>query len=311
MPICFGCVDLDWFARHREVNYLHSGDTLDTWTLRHDLVAAANQLHACANHRGRCSKILPFRRNSKLRQPAKEQRWADPDRLAQALSESVNWRREFHRLGSRGFSYQLDVGMSRYNSLRVPAEHLSSRIDLRLALMPNRELFYPSAVSRYLDSRRWRSNHYNPEGVPSIAFCFGRTIGRTWYVLSMQSDLSCSAPSAVREHFRGWRNILFANIVAQAKGNADRVRICLANDVVRGCFPGTRETAGPSARWSSIYDGTARDWQMRAVTTRVPIDIQLYRRQQPIFANRFHQLTLRRSRSNQVVNREGVAAVPA
>jgi hypothetical protein len=298
MSICFWSVDLNRFAQHHKVNYLHSGDTLDGWMLRHDLATAANQLHARANPRGSSPKTASSRRNSTLRLSLKEQVWADPDRLAQELSESVDWRRQFHQLGCRGFSYRVDAGMPKY------AGSLSSRIDFRLALMPSHELFYPSAISRYFSSRGWHDNHYYQGGMPSIAFCFGRTIGRTWYILIMQSDLSSSAPAAVRDHFRGWRNILFANVVAQAKGNADRIRLCLTNDVVRGCLRGSRENTGSSARWSSIYDGTAQDWQMRVVRARTPINIQLYTGQRSVYAHQFHQLSLRGSRSNSALGSE-------
>ncbi len=301
MPVRFWSVDLTRFRRNSEVNYLHAGEILDGWRLHQDVEIARKQLEARANHfNHRGTEASPSRPISASRRFAKEPGWANPDRLLQSLSESLEWRSQFHQLGCRGFSYSLDLGMAQYDSLRPPAGHLSSRIDFRLALMPSRDLFYPSAVSRYFDSQRWRGNHYYQKGAPSIAFCFGRTIDRTLYILNMQSDLSSSAPSAVREHFRGWRTVLFANIVAQARGKADRIRVCLANDVVRGCFRGTRETTGgPSARWKSIYDGTAEDWQMRTVTTRAPINIQLYKGQRSVYAHRFHQLSLRTPRPSQ------------
>lgn len=308
MPICLGSLDLDRFSQHREVNYLHSGDVLDEWILDQDVVRVRKNLEARANHENHLEtkNTLP-QRCSPVRRSGKERGWRlDEDRLAQSLGESLDWRDQFHRLGCRGFSYQLDIGMSNYDSLRPPTGHLSPRIDFRLALMPSRELFYPFGVWRYFNSRRWRDNHYYHSGVPSIAFCFGRTIGRTWYILNMQSDLSSSAPSAVREHFRGWRTILFANIVAQAKGRAERIRICPANDVVRSCYPGTREkTSGPSARWKSIYDGTAMDWQMRAVTSCADVNIQLYKGRRPVYAQRFYQLSLRET---QMARRDNIGS---
>jgi hypothetical protein len=158
--------------------------------------------------------------------------------------------------------------------------------------MPSRSLFYPAAVLKYFNSTAWYGNHFYYRDLPSIAFCFGRTIGRDWYVITMQSDLSCTAPSAVRDHFRGWRNVLFANVVAMARGRADAVHLCLVGDVARGCFPGTRDESEPPTRWRTIYDGTAADWRMQVVTAPAPVNIQIYNSKPSVYAQRFHQLRL-------------------
>jgi hypothetical protein len=158
--------------------------------------------------------------------------------------------------------------------------------------MPGRHLFYPSKITRYSASADWFGNHYYREDMPSIAFCFGRKIGRIWYVFTMQSDVSSLGPAGVREHFRGWRNVLFANLVAQALGKADAIRLCVASDVNRGCYPGTRAKTEPSDRWRWIYDRTAEEWRMRDVKASRAVNIQLYHEQAAVYSQHFHQLDL-------------------
>lgn len=291
--IRFDRLDIRKFAGHPEINYLHSGDVLQEWFKRQDTGAAALQLSRRAGPFTQ-TRIPGFLQRALLpARSSQEPCWADPRRFEQNLSDSIEWRKQFRKLGCRGFSYKLDLQMADYDCHRPRTGQLHPNINLRAALMPGRHLFYPATVSRYFASTAWYGNHYYREDLPSIAFCFGRKIERIWYVFTMQSDVSSSGPAGVREHFRGWRNILFANVVAQAWGEkADAIRLCLAKDVVRGCFPGTRNDSERSGRLRWIYDRTATDWRMRVVESSQRVNIQLYKNQQPVFARLFHQFDL-------------------
>src|SRR2546423_6565 len=111
------------FASHEVVNYLYPGDTLNEWSPQRDADVTMTQ---------------PARR---------------PEDFEQALSDSVEWRHQFQRLGCRGFSYQLDPRMETYDFQRPRAGRLRHEIDLRLALMPGRHLFYPATVRHYFASQ--------------------------------------------------------------------------------------------------------------------------------------------------------------
>jgi hypothetical protein len=214
--------------------------------------------------------------------------------LRQALQESMEWREYFHALGCRGFSYKLDLTMRGYNSQHWWGCQLTTETNLRVALIPEEKLFYPARVKSFLWRTRWHDNHYFQNELPSIAFSIGKKIDRAWYVFVMQSDVESKGPSYVREHFRGWRKVLFANIVAQARGKVDTLYLCRAKDAARACFPGTMEVEQVPQRWMNIYDLTAAQWGMRLVKVSKPVDMQMYRRRKPILSQHFYELRLTR-----------------
>jgi len=209
------------------------------------------------------------------------------------VQNALEWRQRFHALGCRGFSYALEMKMWGYNSQRSRHHQLSSAVNLRMALMAHPELFYPPRVQRYLRRFQWLANHYHDRNkVPAVAFCFGKRAEKAWYVLVMQSDPASRGPTPVREHFRGWRNVLFANVVAQAVGHVSTLYLARAEDVERACYSGTTEPSRLPERWRTIYDGTALQWGMNAVRVNEPVDIQIYRDRNPVYARDFYELPL-------------------
>jgi hypothetical protein len=273
------------------VNYLHHGQALDLWpdhlpewegpVAKLDLL---RHLHSRLGTRSGMNTLVrgyfPLAKEISLGE------------FRQALCQSMEWRRIFHALGCRGFSYELDAEMKEYNRQYVPSCRLGTRINLRVALMPNIDLFYPPAVKRWFRRASWYFNHYVRNHMPSIAFCLGLKTGDAWFVFVMQSDLASGRPACVREHFRGWRNVLFANVVAQAQGKAGAVYISRALDVERACSPGSKEAGRLPDRWRSIYDGTALQWGMPLVKLSEPVDVQIYGAKKPVYSEYFYELRL-------------------
>jgi hypothetical protein len=192
----------------------------------------------------------------------------------------------------RGFSYALDTEMPGYDRAFSPSSKIQARIDLRVALMPGESLAYPPRVMAWLCQVPFAENHYFRASLPSIAFAFGLKTPKAWYVFVMQSDLASGGPSYVREHFRGWRKILFANIVSLAAGQVERLYLCQAADVERTRVLPCRNAAGFSPLWADVYDKTAREWGMPLVPVAAPVNVQVLRRRTPVYAERFHELRL-------------------
>src|SRR5262249_9381674 len=89
---------------------------------------------------------------------------------------------EFERLGVRGFSYTLYEGIAGF------PYRLRSAVNLRIALVADRTLFFPPAVGVWL--RRSRFNHVFVAGDPAIAFLLGVERNDGWYVCTIQSDIA-------------------------------------------------------------------------------------------------------------------------
>ncbi len=273
------------------VNYLHHGRALDLWNeflARQDSAEGVddrlNSLsHQVSGGRELVKLIDSYRRN---------QGDLSFDALKQAFAGSLDWRERFRMLGCRGFSYSVNLGMRGYNGMRRSACQLSSQVDLRIALMPRLELFYPPRVRRYLRRTPWAASHYFQGKIPAIAFCFGRKLPEAWYVLVLQSDLASKGPTCVREHFRGWRNVLFASVVAQGIGKVRKIYLCRAADVERACLSGTKNAGYIPQTWMSIYDRTAEEWGMKVATVDQPVDVQIYRRKRPVYSHEFYELSL-------------------
>ena len=279
---------LERFAAMPAVNYLHRGDAPEI-LLQRDGSARSSSRRSGQIDAGNARAVVGGRRRKVV-----------PDRMRDAMFESLEWRKQFRALGCRGFSYEVDLQMRGYNAQHAKRYALGRDTNLRIALIARENLFYPDRVMDYLKStNRYQSsyfkNHYHKRNMASIAFCLGKKKADAWYVLVMQSDPESNGPSYIRDHFRGWRNVLFANVVAQAAARVDRLYLCRAQDVTRTCFPGTMEAAGVPDRWRSIYDVTAAQWGMRLVRTANPVNIQFYRNQPPVFCDEFYELSLARA----------------
>jgi hypothetical protein len=208
------------------------------------------------------------------------------------LRRTAYLRARFAALGCRGFSYKFCSDMTGF------PYRLRKRINLRVALVADSALFYPPKVRCYLP--RHRNNHYFAYESPAIAFALGIATRRTWYLCVLQSDLVRTGPAAVREHFRGWRKILFANVISYALESAESLCLCREEDVLRACHEDYSRFSSPPMNWRSIYSGTAAFFGMTGVDLRRRINIQLYDRKPPTYARRLYSLDLSRISSESL-----------
>jgi|GEM_PF-6065706 len=197
---------------------------------------------------------------------------------------SLKFRREFSALECRGFSYSL------HKSIKLAGSRLRKDVNLRMAMMPEETLFYPFRIKRYL--RQCKRNHYISGGFPSIAFALGEIRDGACYIFVMQSDIMYRAPSQIRDHFRGWRKVLFENIVDIAKRECREIYLPMARDIVKCCHPSFFVPATIPDSWRMIYDRTATDFHFTATKLQVPVNIQVYQKLEPVLVRDFFQMRL-------------------
>lgn len=270
---------------HNRLNYLHYGDALPLLR-RHVLEDGYEELlkseflaqafGGSADNAFLKSVILSYGRlrSKKISTAA----------FAQDVRSSFSAQALFRTLGCRGFSHAFVSQITGF------PYHLRRRVDIRVAITSRHDLFYPPRVRRYL--QRHVVNHCFVDNSPAIAFALGRIIGRNWYITILQSDIAYSRSAHVRDHFRGWRKVLFAAILRSAVGAADSVYLCPSAAVMKGTFvPGMKPDRTPDS-WKQIYDRTARDFHMTPVTLPRAVDIQIYSRQKPVYCRDFHALKI-------------------
>ncbi len=272
-------------------NYLHYGNALERWHLggvaeHHGLHSKRALLEELGRSGGDTRHLAQIIRSyGPLRA-----RTVDVDQLRADFAATVGLRARFRALDCRGFSYRIDREITLTGPHSRVALPLRGEINLRWALMSGEDLFYPPKVRQYL--RRFTLSHYSRNGFPAIAFALGIQGRGAWYVLALQSDLAVGTPAYIRDHFRGWRKVLFANLLSAAAGDADTVYLCTAQDTLRACHPGYCAPAAVPPAWERIYDRTAADFHMRLVRLRGLLNIQLFSRQRAVYANRLYELRL-------------------
>ena len=202
--------------------------------------------------------------------------------LHEDIVQTNSTRSEFRTYGCRGFSYKF------YSDMEGFPYRLRRTINLRMALVADNGLFYPPRVRKYL--RRHTANHYFAYDAPAIAFALGCVTRKSWYVFVMQSDLCKHGPASVREHFRGWRKVLLANIIDEARKTARYLFLCRGEDVLKSCHPDYSTPSSLPVSWKSIYDGTARSFNMNLVALPSRLNIQLYDRKRPVYAQEMYGL---------------------
>jgi hypothetical protein len=207
-------------------------------------------------------------------------RTLDLTHLREDLGQSIRALVFFHSLGSRGFSY------SYWEDIELDGDPLRRNINLRVALMPEEELFYPRRVKRYL--RRTRNNHFQAGGFPSIAFALGSIEGGDCYVLVLQSDIAYRQPAYIRDHFRGWRKIFVSLIESSVREQCTRLWLCRSCDVVKCCHPLFRPKNDLIPLWETIYDRTALELGFVATSRGSPIDLQVYEDLPPVLAQELY-----------------------
>lgn len=214
---------------------------------------------------------------------AKRQRKISVADLQTDLSNSQFLQTFFRKLTCRGFSHRVERGV-RFN------EPLRRAVNLRIALMSDDSFFYPPLVKKHL--RRVENNHYFSGGFPSIAFALGERRQDGWYVYVLQSDLVRTKSPFVREHFRGWRKVLFAHILCEAVEETRNVFLCLADEVLKACRPEFPCPNEVPKSWKVIYDNTAKFFGMELIHVCKAINIQIYPNLPAVRTNRFYRFAV-------------------
>lgn len=187
----------------------------------------------------------------------------------------------FRSLGVRGFSFQVCEDFEFSWSLR-------KSINFKLALMSCRHLFYPVRIHRYLPRFGW--SHSCEDKYPAIAFALGRIVNDELFIFVLQSDLVFRGPAYVREHFRGWRKILFFELLRRSEGNIKRVFLNTSDSVLRTCHPGYHPPKVVPPVWRGIYEGTAAFFGMTRKKIAGRRNIQVLADLPCRYANEFYAL---------------------
>lgn len=117
--------------------------------------------------------------------------------------------------------------------------------------------------------------------------CRSEPDGKKWYVAAIQSDLAFASSSRLRDYVRGWRTALFTKLLEEAKAaGVTRIYVPTADEVFRAASFRTRRPLPPKS-WYDIYDRTAADHGMKAVTLPIPVNIQLMYRRRRVEAQNF------------------------
>jgi len=165
------------FSAHRPVsdriNYLHFGETLSCLS-QLDLSSAPRRL--------RKRDFLQFLKERGLALPEyvrvlvdnySPSAHLDVARFVFDLASSFDARDLFAQLRCRGFSYAWRPQMCGF------PYRLRAQVNLRMALVADRTLFYPPSVRRHV--ARHRRNHYFHYDSPAIGFALGVSTPQGWH----------------------------------------------------------------------------------------------------------------------------------
>ena len=254
----------------RRVNYLHYGDALEELarkriicanvvTTKQDVVRRLESDGCLSRHA--LEVIQSYKSPYKYEMDTRE--------FFRDISLSSMRRTTFRQLQCRGFSFEVHTNIEFSYRLRPS-------VNFRMALVTAPDLFYPRRLRLYLPrSIHWTYNHYRNGKHPAIAFALGRRIGAALYIFTLQSDLVHQGPAYVREHFRGWRRVLFNEILVEAtRARIATIRLSRSSDVRKtydteiGC-----PSAIPRLR-HYVYDDTAAFFKMRKVRIDKQLNIQ-------------------------------------
>lgn len=268
------------------LNYLHYGTAMDQLCGNRLQIARDTIAKSCfVNRLARARAANDFTRSVVMQYGPPRSRRVPVEAFYEDVERTEKARASFAALGCRGFSYAYVAGPTGF------PYPLRSRIDLRFALVAAADLFFPPRVKKFL--RRSDDNHYFVEEDHAIGFALGAATKSTWRVLALQSDLAYRTPAYVREHFRGWRKLLFSRIVDSARrAGARRVQLIRSEDVLRTCHPWVIEPDAMPASWRKIYDLTATEFGMRRVTLSRRVNIQLYPHFPPVYADSLYELAI-------------------
>lgn len=263
-------------------NYLHYNNTLDVLGISDfkflpARVLKSSFLHQLLENQVTSEFVFDVIRNYR----SGRAKYLERDKFASDLERSRSFSQISRAIKIRGFSYLFFKNMISFPFL------LREAINLRFAMMASPELYYPPKVRASLP--KISKNHYRVKRMNSIAFALGSQIDNSWYIFTLQSDMVFEKQAALREHFRGWRRLLFHHIIEEAKRNSKKVYLSSASEVYRGCHTGYPKPERIPSIWHQIYDGTAEFFGMKQTVIGDKVNMQLFARHRPVYSDKFYQ----------------------
>jgi hypothetical protein len=273
----------------KNIDYLFYGDGLKTLVNsieQYFNISNKNDLLCKLKNQGRLSKysadiIKGYKGDNQLSIDVKQFKYD--------LLKTFDLQYIFKTLNCRGFSYSVidDFNLNCY---------LNSTTNFKLALIVNKELYYPLRLRNYFprDPLKWDKNHLIVDGNPSIAFALGKITNRNLYICTLQSDLIHRKPSYIREYLKGWRKILFAEILNYVKDkNIKNIFLCTSKDILRTCKPVSEAQVLSLSGLFQVYDNTAESFNMNLIKLNKLFNIQILKNSPEIFTNHMYHLNIK------------------
>jgi hypothetical protein len=274
-------ISTDKFVLPKNINYLHYGDALEKLQVIRDYSAVQRvpklDVLAKINGSNQSSKYASYIIE---RYGCRRRKTIDVACAIADLDQSISTQSSFRALQSRGFSYRFSTKPTGF-----PAQ-LRQDINVRVALFGDTRSHYPPAVLKFLTYTR-RCHFYDWHG-PAIAFLLGVLKGRRLYIVTLQSDVTYDTPSAVKEHFRGWRRILLNLTMMQFQPKT--CFLVRSEDVLRACHNGFKVPEKVPMSWRNIYEQSAIESENESTTLKRGVNIQIYSRHPKVIAKQFHVL---------------------
>jgi len=269
----------------KSINYLHYGNGLESLLSFIDGIDGVHQKIDLVNSISTKCRISDFAIDIINAYNGQNSPSINVFNLKEDLISSLKNQLIFRQLNCRGFSYHVtDKFDFSYK--------LDSTINFKLALLSNKSMYYPPRLRKYLP--RPHRNHIRERKYPSIAFSLGRIIDNKLYIIVMQSDLFFNGPSYVREYIKGWRKVLFYEILEYAKDKFDDIYLCTSEDIVKTCHPDYNRPKFTPEIWVHTYDKTAQLFNMQLTKLTSSINIQVLNDLPPEYANCLYYLNLQK-----------------
>jgi hypothetical protein len=269
----------------KKINYLHFGDGLNNLINLIDDFIETNSKTELAKTLLENYHISDYATDIIKSYGNEYQDYIDVQSLRIDLIKTLRTKSLFEDLNCRGFSYLVsdDFDFS---------YKLDKSINFKFALLTDKFLYYPPRIRRYLP--RPHQNHIRIKKYPSIAFALGRIIDRNLYIITLQSDLFFTNPSYIREHIKGWRRVIFNEIIQHMKNKVKNIYLITTEDIVftYKSFL-SKYQQSPPAIWDKIYDNTAYQFGMKLVTFDYNINLQTVHGSPEINTNKMYHLKIK------------------
>jgi hypothetical protein len=270
---------LDDIQLPSKLNYLHYGNAMEELRIIRDYARSQHvRKDELINSVSQSNHSSEFVRYIVERYGSRRRKTVDVAAFVKDYERTLKNRTIFRKLKCRGFSYEYSTRPARF-----PVQ-LRKSVNIRTALFADTRMHYPPAVIKYL-RYTWKSHFFDYYG-PAIAFLLGILRGKNLYIITLQSDMACVTPSAVREHFRGWRRILVSLTMARLK--PERIFLTRSEDILRACYRKTHIPKTVPLSWQNIYERTAKEFGMKKQRLTRSVNIQIYAHHPKVMANTFY-----------------------